>query len=240
MIKEIIEQIRDQQALTKKEIIPDKRTLSTQLGNIKRAEETLNHLFIDLRDAVKQNIVLILVGGKHSKDFAEIAAENFACITFKAEGVFEEIAGYVDDNFLGKPASPTIFDIAMGAMSDMSHDIGILGYNYVQFKSEDAGQLKTREDLVNLIANAFNREIGAELVALKAIHDTAVKIMESDFEGKRVPVIMYSENKKLLNKIGEDSKRVINKVFAVSASKKSTKESVENKLVELSKQAQEA
>jgi hypothetical protein len=239
MIKKIIEEIRQQQELTKKEIVPDARTINTQLGNIKRAEKALTHLFIDLRNEVKSNLVLILVGGKHSEEFSKIAEESFACLTFEADAVFKEMASGVDDMFLGKSATPGIFDIAMGGMSDISHEIGIVGYNYVQFKSEDAIQINDRKDLVNLIANAFNREIGAELVVLKAVHDATIKIMDSDFNGKKVPVILHSDNKQLMSKIAEDAPRATKNVFVVNVTQKPTNKSVESKLVELSKQAQE-
>lgn len=239
MINKIIEEIRRQQELIKKEIVPDSRTLNTQLGNIKRAEEDLSHLFIDLRNEVKDNLVLILVSGKHSSDFAKTAEEDFSCLAFEANSLFKQIASNVDDMFLGRSATPGIFDIAMGAMGDISHEIGIVGYNYVQFRSEDTIELNSRDDLVNLIANAFNREIGSELVVLKAVHDAALKIMNGDFVGKKVPVILYSDNEQLMSKIEEDAPRAVGIVLTVKLTKKPTKESVEKKLTELSKQTSE-
>jgi len=238
MIKKVIQQIREQQVLAKKEIIQDPRTMNTQLGNIKRAEENLNHLFIDLRNEVKNNMVLMLVSGKHAEDFAKIAEESFSCISLLAEGVFKDMADRVDDSFLGKPASPTILDIAMGVMSDLSHEIGILGFNHVNFKTaEDSVQLNNRQDLVKMIKNSFNRDVGSELVVIKAIHDTSVKIMNSEFEGKKVPVILFSEDKDLIDIIEKDSHNVIRKSFKLNINKKPTLESVENKLIELSKQS---
>lgn len=238
MIKDIIQKIREQQELTKKEIVPDPRTYNTQLGNIKRAQENLDMLFMELRDEVRKNMVLILASGKNAEDFAKIAEAEFSCISMDAEGVFKQIAGYVSDDFIGKVASPSIIDIAMGAMSDLSHEIGILGYNYPQFKTNpDARQLNTRKDLEELIMQVFNREIGAELVALKAVHDATRKIMDTDFEGKKVPLVLFSQNKELMEKIAQDSKALTSRVFLVNNTKKPTSESVENKLIELSKQS---
>lgn len=238
MITEIIQQIREQQSLLKKEIIPDPRTMATQLGNLKRAEDTINHLFIDLRSEVQKNLVLILATGKNSSQFASIAEESFACLSFKAESVYERLAQNIHESFLGKPASPSIVDIAMGNMSDLSHEIGILGYNMPMFKSTDAVQLNTQKDVQKLIQNIFVRDVGAELVALMAVHDAAKKIVDTDFEGKRVPVILHTKDKELVEAIAKDSTRLTNKIFLVNCSKEQTAETVEEKLKELSKKAQ--
>ena len=233
MIKNIIEQIREQQLVTKTEIVPDGRTMASQLGNIKRAEENLNSLFVELRNEVSKNSIIILVKGSGSKKFGKIADESFGCLSFEADSLFKKIASRVDDSYLQKTASPSIFDIAMGAMGDIAHEVGILGYNYVQFKSDDAVHLKDRKDLEKLIANAFNREIGAELVVLNAIHESTLKIMESDFEGTKVPLILHSSDSQLIDKIELDAKNLNCSVFVVNSIGKVDEGSVEKQLTQI-------
>jgi hypothetical protein len=238
MITEIIKQIRDQQSLLKKEIVPDPRTMATQLGNLKRAENEINHLFVDLRSEVQKNLVLILATGKNSSQFASIAEQSFGCLSFKAESVYERLAQNVHETFLGKPASPSIVEIAISNMSDIAYEIGIVGYNMPMFKSTDTVQLNTQEDVQNLIQTIFVRDVGAELVTLMAVHDAAKKILETDFEGKRVPVILHTTNKELADAIAKDSTRLTNKIFTVNCTKEQTEKTVEDKLKELSKKAQ--
>lgn len=238
MIKKIIEEIREQQEITKKEIVPDGRTMASQIGNIKRAEENIASLFMDLRNAVSQSSIIILVKGGGAKKFGRIADDSFGCLSFEAESIFKRIADRVDDSYLQKTASSSIFDIAMGALGDISHEVGILGYNYVQFRSDDAVHLKDRKDLEKLIANAFNREIGAELVVLNAIHDATKKIMESDFEGSKVPLILHSTNAELIEKIAIDAKNLNSRVFVVNTNSKVNEEDVEKQLIQINEKIQ--
>lgn len=238
MIKQIIEQIREQQEVSKKELIPDGRTMAMQIGNIKRAEENLSSLFMDLRNAVSRSSIIILVKGTGSKKFGKIADEAFGCLSFEADSIFKKIADRVDDSYLQKTASSSIFDIAMGAMSDIAHEVGILGYNYVQFRSDDAVHLKDRKDLEKLIGNAFNREIGAELVILNAIHEATLKIMDSDFEGSKVPLILHSSNADLIDKIALDSKNLNSNVFVVNSNGKVDEGTVEKQLTQINEKVQ--
>lgn len=237
MITDIIQEVRKNQVLAKKEIIQDPRTINTQLGNIKRAEENISQLFTQLRSEVQKNLVLILVTGKHAKEFTELAEQNIACFGFEAEGVYKLISNEIHDSFLGKPASPSIVDIAMGVMSDLSHEVGIVGYNFPRFQANDSVQLNTREDLEKLIQKIFVREVGAELVTLKAVHDTTKKILDSEFAGRKVPVLLHSQDKDLLQAIAEGSKGLTKNILSVNVTKKPTIESVEEKLLELSKKA---
>lgn len=232
MIKSIIQQMRLQQAEATKELVPDGRTMTSQLGNIKRAEENLNQLFIDLRNEVSKNAIVILVKGDSGQQFSKIA-EDFGCLTFEAEAPFKKISDRVDDSYLGKTASDSILDIAMGALSDISHEVGILGYNYVQFRNDDAVHLNNRKDLENLIAKTFNREIGAELVVLYTIHEAALKIRDSDFEGSRVPLVLYSENSNLIDQIAMDSKRLNMNVFVLESNGKVDDKAVEKQLTKI-------
>jgi len=233
MIKNIIEQIREQQIVAKKEIVPDGRTMASQLGNIKRAEENLSSLFVDLRNEVSRNAIIILVKGSGSKKFGKIADEAFGCLSFEADSLFKKIASRVDDSYLQKTASPGIFDIAMGAMSDLAHEVGILNYNHLQFTNDDATHLKDRKDLEKLIANAFNRDIGAELVVLNAIQESTLKIMESDFEGTKVPLILHSSDPQLIDKIALDAKNLNSNVFVVNSVGKVDEGTVEKQLTQI-------
>lgn len=237
MINQIIKDIRTQQDLAKKPLVEDSRTLNTQLGNIKRAEENLSSLFMDLRTEVQRNLVLILVKGSKAEEFAKVAQEEFACLAFPANSVYKKLSDNVDDMFLNKTSSPSIVDLAMGGMSDLAHEIGILGYNFPKFTSDDMVFLKDRKDLEKLVEKIFIREVGAELAVLSAIHDASKKIMETDFDGKKVPVILHSSDKTLIEALAKDANRVTSTVFTVTAPKEITKEAVEEKLIELSKKA---
>jgi hypothetical protein len=238
MIKEIIQQIREQQELARKPLVDDVRTMSTQLGNIKRAEENINELYLSLRNEVMTNGIVILVSGSGSEKFAKIAEENYACFSFDAKDFFRHVSSYVDDVYLNNTITSSVFDIAMGAMSDLSHEIGILGYNYLQFKNEDARQVKNREEFVDLLANAFSREIGSEVVILDAIHKTAKKIMDGDFEGSKVPLILYSKDDKIIESLNKDSKNVTKNVFLIKTTKTVKESDVENNLIKIKEQLQ--
>jgi hypothetical protein len=236
MIKKVLQEIRDNQEILKKELVIDQRTLEAQMGNRRRAEENVKSLFSapgGLRDAVRKNCVVMLVTGKNAQQFSDIAANNYGCFSYDARGVIKDLASKVDDQLLNRVCTSDIFNIVFGAFGNLAHELGFLGYNFLHFKAEDAVTLRTREDLVNVLTKAFCREVGGEMIVYKAIHDASVSIMESDFEGSKVPIILYSENKELIDILAKDGIFATPNVFVIEASKKQTEETVEKKLIEI-------
>lgn len=235
MIKDTLKQIKEKQEILNRELVVDQRTLATQIGNRDRAESDLKDLFLDLRREVLENALVIIAHGKHAESFAKIASESFGCFDFDARSPFEELSVGIHDTYIGMQSTPDVINLFMEKFSEKASQLQILGYNYPMFQQADSYVLKDRNALVALITNVVNRDIGGEFAILCAIHDAAKRIMASDFEGSKVPVILYTENKELAETLERDGINVVNKVYLLETSKKQTEEMVEKQLLNIKK-----
>lgn len=236
MIKDTLRQIKEKNEIINRELVVDQRTLSTQIGNRDRAESDLKDLFLDLRREVLENALVIIAHGKHAESFANIASESFGCFGFNARSPFEELSVGIHDTYIGMQSSPDIINMFMEKFSEKASQLQILGYNYPMFQQNDSYVLKDRNSLVDLVTNVVNRDIGGEFAILCAIHDAAKRIMASDFEGNKVPVILYTENKELADTFKKDGLNVVSRIFALEVTKKQTEEMVEKQLLNIKKE----
>ena len=194
----------------------DPRTLTTRIGQKKRAKQNLEDLFLEYRKHVGLNSVFILTKGKQSESFRKIAGEE------------------IDPrNYTNVTAGPGLFDMFMSIFNDVCDQIGIVGYPAILFESKYQRKLEGREDLVKLIKEAFNDKVGSEIVGLYAVDLVAKKAIKEGYSGTTIPVILHTEDKGLTDELEKSLKSLTNNVFLVSTTKKQTAKLVEEKLVKI-------
>jgi len=233
MIQTVLTKIKEQNEILNKPLVVDQRTLSAQMGNKARAEETLKDLFIDLRNAIRNNSVVILAGGKHCEDFAKTAQDSFGCFSFDAKDVFRRLSANIDDSLITGTCTPLIFDLAMSAFADLANELGMIAYNYALFKQEDSVSLTDRESLVDAIAKPFIRDIGGELVLYDVFNTIAKQITSTEFDRNKVAIVLHSQDLSLIDSLLQDGQFATKNIFALNISKKPTETSVEKQLLEI-------
>jgi len=214
---------------------PDPRTYTTKLGHVKRAKENLKELFLQYRKEVSNRAVFILTKGANSDSFVNIATgDDFGCFSVNAEALYEEIASKISSRYYeDQPSSPALFDLLMSSFNDICDEIGIIGYPAVLFDAKYKRRLKTKDDLVNLIKDAFNDKVGSDLVGLYAIDKVARKALEKGYDGKTIPIIITTKDKELVNDLDKTLKNLTKSVFKISTSKEQTQETVEESLLKI-------
>jgi len=212
----------------------DGRTLTTRIGHKKRAKQNLEDLFLEYRNHVRDNAVFILNTGKEHGSFTKVATEEFGCFAVNADEVYEFLADQIDSrNYLNKSATPGLFDMLMSVFNNVCNDIGIIGYPMVLFESKFKRNLKSKEDFVSLIKESFNSKIGSELVGLYAIDKVARKAISEGYSGTTIPVILFTDDKDLVENMNSSLRNINPNVFKVAMTKKATSESVEKNLVKI-------
>ena len=215
----------------------DARTLTTRIGLKKRAQQNLEDLFLDYRNHVTSNSVFILPKGKQSDKFVELATEEFSCFDISGDELYNIIADGVDKRYYdNQVSSPALFDIFMGVFNDICNTIGIVGYPVVLFDSKYSRRLTSREDLVNLIKEAFNGTVGSELAGIYAVDKVARKAIEKGYSGTTIPIVIHTEDKALSDSLAVSLKKLSPNVFQVPATKKQESKTVQDVLVKIKKQ----
>lgn len=232
----LIKEIEQNKTIAETEIPldADPRTLTTRIGQQKRAKQNLEDLFLEYRKHVGLNSVFILTKGKQYESFAQIAREEYNCFSVNADELYNFIADQIDPrNYTNVSAGPGLFDMFMSIFNDVCDQIGIISYPAILFESKYQRKLSGREDVIKLIKEAFNEKVGSEIVGLYAIDQVAKKAIESGYSGTTIPVILHSEDSELTETLENSLKNITQNVFMVSTTKKQTAKLVEEKLVKI-------
>lgn len=234
--EELIKEIEKNREIASLEIgeNADPRTVTTKIGHIKRAKINLKDLFLEYRKHVMEQAVFIVTKGKQYQSFVDTATSEYGCFAVDANEVFETVAKDVNKaNYLNKTSNASLFDILMSVFNDVCDQIGIVGYPMVTFSTKYKRNIKSKEEFVSLIKEAFNEKIGSELITLYAVDKVARKAMDEGYSGTTIPVILYSEDTKDTEEIAQGAMKINPNVFEVSTTKKHDKESVEKELVKI-------
>lgn len=234
--KELSEEIRKNKSVASLDprIQADPRTYTTKVGIVRRAKENLVELFLEYRKLVMSKAVFILANGSKSDTFIEVAKKEYGCFSVPVDEVYEKIVSAVHPrNYQNTTASASIFDILMSSFNDVCDDIGIIGYPAVLFEMKYRRNLKTKQDLIDLTKEAFNDKVGSELVGLFAVDKVSRKAISEDYDGSTIPIILYSDDKKLMKELESTLKNINTNVFTLNITKKQTKELVEEKLLNI-------
>jgi len=220
MLKNILKEIdkNKQMAATNLEEV-EWNIKSTMEGQVRRAKENLKNLFYDYKNALKSRVTFIMVNGKGSKKFAEVASENYSALSYNAEDFYKEIVDKVDTvNYLGRNLSSSLVDILSSVLEETALEVGITGYPALLYKEKYAVLLDTKEDLVGVFKKMLNEEVGAEFVGLALLDKAATAAAKNSFAGSVLPIVIYSQDNGLLEALSKDFNKMLTpNVFTVTA-----------------------
>jgi len=221
MLKQILEDINKNKKLADTDLSDVHPSILTSVsGDKRRAKENLEELYFTYKNHLKSRVIFVLVNGKSSKKFSEVAAANFNGSIFTGESFYEEIVNKVDtQNYIGRTASSSLVDILSSVLGDKASDIGITGYPALLFKSEQtAFLLNEKKDLVNIFKDMLNEQVGSEFVGLDFLEKVAIESVNSNFSGSVKPIFIHSQDISLLETFAKDfHQRLTPNVFTVTA-----------------------
>lgn len=187
------------------------------MGNIKRAKEDLNTLFEEYRNLVKLNCAFILVTGSQSDKFAEIARDEFQCFELTGNSFYEDLISEISPRmYENQTSGPALFDMVGTAFENIALNMGIIGYPPLIFEQQFKKMLTNKEQMLNIIRDAFNKKIGSEVVGYYALDKVAYQAIDCEFEGKIVPIIVHSKDIDLIKEFAIKFRTLTKDVFIVS------------------------
>jgi len=217
-LAELIETIKKKRELANSSPGEDRTSYNVRLGKIKRAKEDLKQLFLDYRRSIQESSAFILVTGTNAEKFASTSEEDFACFSLDAEDFYKDLIEKVPPRlYTDYSSSPAVFDYISAHFGDRALEIGIIGHSPLLFESKYKKKLNGKDDLLKLLKVAFNEKVGSEVVGLDAIDKVATKAIEREYDGKVVPIVMFSTDEELIKELSKGFKKVSGNVFIVSA-----------------------
>jgi hypothetical protein len=218
MLEDVLERIEKAKKMAEMDLSKvDSNILVNMKGRKQRAAESLGNLYYEYKSALSPNILFILASGSGCKKLADVAEEDYAAMSYPAEIMFEEIVSRIDtSNYVNKSMSSSVVDILSSCLEDRMIEIGVKAYPAIVYTDKYAKLLKSKDDLVTVSARMITDMVGSEIVGVDILDRVAMRAVKKSFKGKVLPVVLYSKDTALINKLAhafEDT--LTDKVFTV-------------------------
>lgn len=247
MLKKIVETIVETKRLAETEVpFEPVQTYQGRLANKKRAMYELDSLMVDYRNAVMKHSLLMLATGEEKQEFVKIADEEFECVCFPAETLFTTIASKIDSqNYIGKKTNSFLLDMIEAELKEIAWKAGIQSMPELKCENKHDMTFNTREEFEKYIKTVILEYIGSEILVIIAISEAAEIAINQQRLSSILPIVMFSDDLKLLESVKENGKLFTENIFTISCGKvkkgvncgiklkEVTKEEVQNALIEI-------
>lgn len=197
------------------------QTRRVKLGHIRQAKEKLELLYMEYRRQIQSNCLFIVATGENASKFAEKASSDFQCFSFNADIFYESILSEVPPRvYMDQMASRSFFEHLANRFEERAMEIDIVGYPPLYFDAVYKKKINSKEEALEMTKRAINDKIGSEVVGLDAIEQASKKAVNEGFEGKIIPIVLFSEDETLIKEMLQGLPRINRNVFLVSAGKK--------------------
>jgi hypothetical protein len=190
----------------------------TKLGKIKKAQEKMVELFYTYRKQVEINAVIMITGGKKAEEFANLAKDECGCFAVSLDEMFNVLMEEIgEENYKNRAASAVVFEILNINLDILAERIGIQSVPYVNYNTKYNKTLKTLDDVVQLAKDAIlELEDGALLPIFYAIDKVATQAVNEEYEGKNIPIVLYTEDMDLLAAAALSGKKLNPNTFVLN------------------------
>jgi hypothetical protein len=239
-IKELVKLIETTKIVASSDPGNNQANYRVKLGKINKAKRDLEALFLEYRKVIQQNSVFIILTGSRAQmnRFTDIATEKFDCLTSNADDFYTKIADEIDPKlYIDKESSPALFDVMSSIFEDFALDLDIIGYPQLIFEYKYKRLLTSKKDLIDLIKDAFNDKIGAELVGLFTIDSVSRIAVNQKFDKDVCPIVLESHDQKLALELFNKLKNLTPNVFMVATGTNRVDENIINNSVATMKKA---
>jgi hypothetical protein len=203
-------------------------TARTREGIKRQAREQLIEARIAYTEGLLGNSAFIMVNGDERDAFADIATRDFGCFTADPEALYKDLASRIPPElYLNRSSSSDAFDVLSRHLEDIANDLGIQSYPFLLWKQDYARSLTSEQELVALIKQAVNEQVGSELVGIYSVNkilDDAIAAKHSD---DITPIILPTNDVSLITDLKTNLARLGTNSFIITAGKTRGKKMLE-------------
>lgn len=219
-LQDLLQEIKDLKAQATVDIDPTSPTAGVRMANKKQAKLKLDDAFLRTQKTLLSSAVMIVVTGDDAESFAKVAEKEYEVLSFSANDIYEQIAAEVPEgNFLGRQLNPATVDVISSMTEVLAQNIGITSYTPLVYRNVmSSPTMMNRVDLVNTVKSLHANFVGLEFTGLFFINKATYKVIDSDYKGNTVPVLIYSSDTQYAKQLAQDLTKITNRVALVDTS----------------------
>lgn len=184
------------------------------------AQEALQGLKNDCRKLLLSSAVYLVVTGPQTNELMELANNEPKCFGSDSEALYNKILARVDPRaYENKQFVPSILDTISNSLEEVALDCGIQSYPMLRFKAEYSKTITSKEQLLDIVKDAVNTNVGGEMVGIFTVSNVLDQIVERRHIESFVPVVLSAADEQLAITLSKDLKRLSPNTFLVTTGK---------------------
>ncbi len=222
-LTKILEEIKVNQAFADASLENEPReTYTARAGRKQRALESLKDLKGQYRTELRKNTMFIVVVGANKDAFTSTATENFGLFSADPTELYNDVAARINPAlYQGNFSTQDVFEILGRYLEDKAMELGVVEYPQPIFRQEYRRNITSKQDVVQLITDVINGQVGSELAGLQALYSITNKAVERNHDSKTTPILLATDNEKLALDLLSGLPRLTKSVYLVVAGKAS-------------------
>lgn len=221
-LKEILARLKE--ALPIASEVIEQEPLSTYTGRIGRqrqAKEASVSLKSQYRREMLESSLFMVITGSQKEDFAKVAAENETFVVSSDDFYVDLVNRIPEELYVEKQAVANVFDVIGRHLEDKAVELEIRGYPMLLMKPSYNKFIGSKAELVTLVKEAVNEQVGAEIVGITAISSILNKAIEVGHAKRITPVAIVASDDQMALDLIRDLPRLTNRVVLINAGKTS-------------------
>lgn len=218
-LENVLKKIEEEKVVAETDLnTVDPRVYPYKKGQVDRARENLEELYIEYKNELLKNALFILVTGDKSDQFSQIAEEKFNCFSVDGEGFYREIVDVLSpDLYFQKNLNASVFDIVSNVLEDKVKNLDIVSYNSLLFNSKYSKFVNSKSEMVDIVKNAINDNIGSEIIGYDALERVTRDAVNKGYKSRIVPIIIHSKDEDFISELSGNLKKLNSRIRVVSA-----------------------
>jgi hypothetical protein len=190
---------------------------------LKRAGvEAMKRLKLDYSKELMASTAFIVVTGASRDGFSQLSSgEAFGCFSVDPEAFYKDLVSRINPSLYGRESARHLFNLVTNILEDKMNELDIQSYPMLMFNEKYNSAVNSAQDLLPLVRNAINDQVGSEIVGINAINSIVDNAIAKGHSATVTPVVLSTADEKFALDLQKNLKRVTSKVFLVVAGKAS-------------------
>jgi hypothetical protein len=239
MLDELLKKINEEKKVAETDLdAVNPRIREHKKGQVRRAKEVLEDLYVQYKNELLKRSIFILVSGQNAQAFANIAEEDYKCFKVDGDEFYKSIVDELSPQlYEGKTVNSSVFEAMSNVMEDKMRDLDVVSYNSLMFQAKYQVTVDNKKDMIKVAKDAITDIIGGEVLGLDAIERVGRQAVNKGYASKMVPIVIYNDDVEFISKAAEQIKNLTTKVVVISNTETNDTESVGKALKQIAENA---
>lgn len=196
-LADIVEEIKKTQPLVDENLESGHHsTLNARRGRQARAIETMKELTERYAQLLQNSAVFVFVVGAAKNEFTKIALKNSNAFGADPEDFYKNLLKEIHPSMF-KSGPSNIFDILGRVLENKMLTLNVREYPQPQFKNSYQRTIKGEEDVLQLIKDVINDQVGGEIAGVNAVRSLVPQAIKRGHGKTVTPIILNAQDEKL-------------------------------------------